>query len=348
MEGGARVVPVAPDGQGADDKARPPDSADMNLQEYEFEWQESVWHSGMLLFLNFGNLDNKWDTMINFLALMLNTGLQILFLLIIQHDMISDPFTPATLDSMMTWRMESHDVNLMSGSDTLVKRICDKKAWSFEQNAYNEIHDYLEQALPGTLLTTCSVLLWIFKLFAEYRNTLNQFIAVWYLPTVNRNQISTSLSSDEEGTVTSIAVVGIRNLERVCLIMCLCLPRLVIMSWLGYVGIRFLAQTVSLSDIVLNAMALSFVVDIDEQIYEVILSDSIHAKMKVLEPICVGRRRKVSCIPTVDLSRYAFMIASFVFGVILIFAHEVEISAAHEILCVGNWVLRSSRTTPIR
>eukprot|EP00746_Dinoflagellata_sp_MGD_P075538 gnl/MRDRNA2_/MRDRNA2_30388_c0_seq1.p1 gnl/MRDRNA2_/MRDRNA2_30388_c0~~gnl/MRDRNA2_/MRDRNA2_30388_c0_seq1.p1 ORF type:complete len:672 (-),score=112.68 gnl/MRDRNA2_/MRDRNA2_30388_c0_seq1:170-2164(-) len=329
---------VVPDGTGDSGvKNGSPAIAQKPAQVYEFEWQETVWHSGMLIFFKFESLDCIWDTVVNALGLAINIGLQILFLLIIQTCILSEPFTSSTLTQMMEWRMASHAASHVSDSRNLVQRLCDQTLWSFEQGQFDTIHTYLshDNAFNGTTLAVVCVLLWILKICAEYRNTVNQIITIFSLPTISGKEDCTSVSVDDDGNVTAIEIIGIRSSQRVCLMVFLCVPRLIVLFWLGGVGIVYLAQTVNLSDIVLNAMALSFVIDIDEQIYEVLMPDSIHGKMKNLQPISVGRRPKaVGCI--FELSRWTILIAAFVVGIVVVLNHESAISAAHEILCGGN------------
>ena len=55
----------------------------------------------------------------------------------------------------------------------------------------------------------------------------------------------------------------------------LCVPRLFVMGFLGVIGCQYLAQTSSLSDIVLNAVALAFVLEVDELVANVLLTEKL-------------------------------------------------------------------------
>merc|ERR1719223_1591079 len=117
----------------------------------------------------------------------------------------------------------------------------------------------------------------------------------------------------------------------------LILPRLGITIALGIVGCEYLAHTVSLNDIVLNSLALAFVIEVDELVAEVLLNRKLKTTVENVKPIAAGKPCKIGAYHVGDLLRYALATALLVFACfywLAPFAGNVE--AAAMALCAGN------------
>lgn len=75
------------------------------------------------------------------------------------------------------------------------------------------------------------------------------------------------------------------------------------MGFLGVIGCQYLAQTSSLSDIVLNAVALAFVLEVDELVANVLLTEKLRGLLPKIKPISCGTTSH-NFTPVKDLVRY--------------------------------------------
>jgi len=74
-------------------------------------------------------------------------------------------------------------------------------------------------------------------------------------------------------------VVRLTAMVRIALVLVLIIPKLVITILLTLIGFVWLTATVSFADLILNAVALAFIIQIDEQIYNVLIPDNLKSRM---------------------------------------------------------------------
>ena len=96
------------------------------------------------------------------------------------------------------------------------------------------------------------------------------------------------------------------RVKRILALVLLSLPRLGVTVCLGLIGCQYLAQTANLADIVLNAVALAFVMDVDELVADVLLTERLRCILPKIKPLSCGvRKRGYRCCPYKDMVRYA-------------------------------------------
>mmetsp|Transcript_10519 Transcript_10519/g.27860 ORF Transcript_10519/g.27860 Transcript_10519/m.27860 type:complete len:434 (-) Transcript_10519:127-1428(-) len=121
-------------------------------------------------------------------------------------------------------------------------------------------------------------------------------------------------------------------------ILLLSFPRLAVNLVLCVIGCQYLAQTPKLSDVMLNAVALAFVMDVDELLFKVITTDHIKAMTRMLRPMKGSiRQRQLAGIPLKEWVRYVIMLSLIVFSIcywLLPFNDAIE--AAAMALCGGQ------------
>jgi len=96
---------------------------------------------------------------------------------------------------------------------------------------------------------------------------------------------STKFSADEDGTVTLLCISRMRT---ICAFVMVVIPRLIICSFLSVCGALYLLHTQSVQDIILNAIALSFVLEIDELLYSFAPAPARHV-VENSEPVDLHR-----------------------------------------------------------
>lgn len=131
-----------------------------------------------------------------------------------------------------------------------------------------------------------AIVMWVLTIMVEYRRCVEQAMAVYHLPPVSRGS---ELVTTEDDTMQ---IVGLHPAKKGLVYAFLSLPRLGVMMFLGVIGCQYLAQTVSLADIVLNAVALAFVMDVDELVADVMLTERLRQVLHKVEPMTCGKMRR--------------------------------------------------------
>jgi len=295
-----------------------------------YELQRSMWDAALLLVLRHMSLA---DQIIIIAGVVFNAGLQLVLLLVIFFDMLEDPIDDV-MEGVVHWRAfvghEAFKTDMTSGQ-TLVEGVCNMNRWSFETEAYKDLREYLYQPMPGWSLSAVALTLWLITVGVEIRAVLDQIRLLYHLPT--------SGSKDQDLCIRvghHYEVQGLRFCGKVGVMTLLCLPRLAAAVCLAVVGCSFVAKTVSLSDIVLNSVALAFVMDVDELIASLFLSRPIQILLDRIQPIACGKR-KVAAGRFEDIMRCLFAVVC-ILGACLYWLHPflMQVRLASNILCGGN------------
>ncbi|CAE7236478.1 unnamed protein product, partial [Symbiodinium pilosum] len=109
-------------------------------------------------------------------------------------------------------------------------------------------------------------LLWGLAAVEEYR-----IIIVWWnvlvsLPTVAEKEpcLANKIADEEE---SSLEVRGLHRRSRWLIVACNLLPRSILQNLIFVVGIQYLLSVNNISDLILNSLALTFLVTVDEMIF---------------------------------------------------------------------------------
>ncbi|CAE6962141.1 unnamed protein product [Symbiodinium sp. CCMP2592] len=267
--------------------------------------------------------------------MIVNSGLQIALLLTVYFDMTLRDVFASQVKEMIHWRaLKGHSYDDFD-SDTgysVINRLCQHKLWSFEQEEYQEMFEYLYMPMPGWTLSVLAIIMWVLTMMAEYRRCCEQGLALWHLPTLKRGDPAVLITEDGEQD----EILGIYRVLRLLAFATLIIPRLFVTICLCLVGCQYLAQTASLHDIVLNAVALAFVLDVDELLAQVLFTERIRMTLPRIKPLACGENKLLLGFPVKDLLRYVltlgFVLAA-VIGFLIPFSANVQ--AAALALCGG-------------
>jgi len=294
-----------------------------------YEFDQSMWDAGLLLcFHHTGALDK----FLLFIGVVLNLALQLGMLMVVELSMLDNPWTTGRVSEMLKWRVNSgHRQFFPDSGETLSQRLCSRKLWNFQQEVYNEVYDYLSKPVPGVVLSFLAVALWMLTIMMEYRSCVEQALGVWHLPSLKSEDEFEEVTDDGE-----IVVRGISPCLRAVAIVILIIPRLVIMSSLAVVGSIYVAQTASLADIVLNCLALAFVLDVDELVAQVLLTEKLRGLLTKIQPIDCGKTTSRRA-PFQDVFRLGLTFAGVGLCVVMIlFPFKENVESAAAVLCGGN------------
>ncbi|CAJ1394568.1 unnamed protein product [Effrenium voratum] len=326
----ATIVPVVSSTSKGNNNNRGRNTIMAMADSATYEFAASMWDAALLLFFQHSN---PLDKLILLIGCLTNLTLQLFMLLTMYLDMLENPYTDKKVQEMIAWRVsDGHHTDrfdAISGA-SLASKLCSKNLWSYEQEEYDKIFDYLYKPMPGVILSSLAIVMWVLTIMVEYRRCIEQALAVAHLPSLSVND--EFVQTDEEG---SMRLKGIRPVSRTLALVFLSLPRLVVLGWLAIIGCIYLAQTVNLQDIVLNAVALAFVMDVDELVADVLLTERLRSLLPKIEPLSCGKSFKTN-IPVKDLVRY-FITAGLITLAIVqwLVPFNSTITAAGIALCGG-------------
>lgn len=126
----------------------------------------------------------------------------------------------------------------------------------------------------------------------------------------------------------------------VTILMFVVIPRILVAFLLGGVGVRFLGSSQSCSDMLLNSLALAFILDLDEMFYSVFVPRRVKCVVKNLEAMPVKPQRLIRMTRFACINGLAKLLLT-VATVWLINVHCISpiferITEAQNVMCSGN------------
>eukprot|EP00929_Paragymnodinium_shiwhaense_P089432 TRINITY_DN4957_c0_g1_i1.p1 TRINITY_DN4957_c0_g1~~TRINITY_DN4957_c0_g1_i1.p1 ORF type:complete len:649 (+),score=114.35 TRINITY_DN4957_c0_g1_i1:49-1995(+) len=252
-------------------------------------FSESIWDAGIVL--TAGSIDNAhgfsaWDKITLVFSLILNHIMQAMLLIIVKVHMTESDYTDDYITSMLKWRANvghSQSNGDPENAMTLLQKVCNQTEWSYQSAAYGDVDSYTADwsyssddglTVPGYFLAVLALLLWISACFQELRTLALQASMLFALPI----QHGPGFKKDPENPA-GMLLEHISRPRRFMTTLVIILPRAGILAYLCYEGCKMLARTIGLGDLILNSVALLFVMDIDELFFKVILPDKVMEAM---------------------------------------------------------------------
>ncbi|CAE7344491.1 unnamed protein product [Symbiodinium natans] len=261
------------------------DSASLESTEVCFE--ESVWCMPLVI----GLADaGKFDRVFAVLLVFLNLGMQTAFSWVLLSDSFMGAAFDSNIDHAKKWRTSvAHDYKFIDLADTsLVSRVCSGDGAlilsTTQANLINHINSFLglkDGSLqapffrPGVLLCTVCIILWTLCVYKEFRSIWLQMEAAMTIPkrstTKVRNHTFLSMSYG-----------------RFLLLLTTYIARTAIATVLLVAGVLWLARTTSIEELMLNAVALNAILDVDEFLFAGMLPLRYQHAIRRLDPIKVS------------------------------------------------------------
>jgi hypothetical protein len=123
-------------------------------------------------------------------------------------------------------------------------------------------HQLCNVTLSEPAFISTMLLIWCTRMMGEFRAVIYLVKRINGLPTVMHESLMVNLVESEGGVIHEI--VGLTRPIRIVLHLLITIPKLGINAWLTWMGVRWLASTVSFPDLILNALGLQFIIEIDE------------------------------------------------------------------------------------
>lgn len=265
----------------------------------EYSWEESIWVTCTLI----GSM-GWFSSMTSLFLYVINAFTQVTFTIVVWSRMTDPIYSKQLLVKLDNWRSAFGNRFYEHSGDfdiSVLEAVCNRSVqmteWSTQEYHLNEIDDYLTWAfgLNGVALTMLAIGIWLLKIWEEMNN-----IGDWALGV---------LSLYQRGKIRRPRLMG--------LFFGIFVPRLAIGVYLGITGVKYLAVTTNLPDIILNCVALGTVLDLDELIYHALVSPGLKHAMRRLEPLRFPLgdhkiRKAIVCLKIVFIFGFLFVIRLFV------------------------------------
>eukprot|EP00927_Polykrikos_kofoidii_P079471 TRINITY_DN76255_c0_g1_i1.p1 TRINITY_DN76255_c0_g1~~TRINITY_DN76255_c0_g1_i1.p1 ORF type:complete len:411 (-),score=61.21 TRINITY_DN76255_c0_g1_i1:239-1471(-) len=130
---------------------------------------------------------------------------------------------------------------------------------------FGQLGDLCNVALLDLPFHSVLLLCWTLTVLVEFRGTFRLLHDLMELPEA-RTSFEMVVFKDDE-----VHISVLTKWTRLVLILGVAVPKVCLSVSLLWLGSQFLASTISMSDLVLNAVAMDFVMNLDEMLYEAVL-----------------------------------------------------------------------------
>ncbi|CAL1172819.1 unnamed protein product, partial [Cladocopium goreaui] len=269
---------------------------DDGLEEVEVHFEDSAWSIPMVL----GLVDaGRFDTGYAVLLLLVNCGMQVMFSGILLSDGFMGEDFSEEKENAEIWRTSvAHDYKYMDLAQTsLVTRVCSGDGAlilsTVQATLVRQINSYLgfptgdganfelPTFQPGLLLCVLCILLWSLCVYKEFRGISLSLAAACQIPRAKKTVF-------KEGTFYRI------SFGRFGLLLFTYFTRLAVATVLLLAGISWLARTTSISELMLNAVALNAILDVDEFLFLGLTPMKFQHGIQSLAPLTVTHSRRRS------------------------------------------------------
>ena len=244
-------------------------------------------------------------------GLAFNVFVQVLFC-VIAYQSFSDERFP-TVEDVKRWRYTvAHDVTTSDSTGvSLADRVCSQDASlvvsASQAILVEEIMQYVSvvdfvlfSAEQGSLLCCVAILIWLLVIMAEWHAAVSVMTAIWL--SLDSATQEKSMVSFKNGASLKMPVSWYRFFAMLVIVGI----RIGIAVALFAVGVQWLLATTSVENIILNAAALGFVMDLDELVYVTMLTAPVKSLLRRIEihesqfrsgRCFAGRAAFVACFP---------------------------------------------------
>eukprot|EP00929_Paragymnodinium_shiwhaense_P003991 TRINITY_DN10469_c0_g3_i1.p1 TRINITY_DN10469_c0_g3~~TRINITY_DN10469_c0_g3_i1.p1 ORF type:complete len:991 (-),score=239.21 TRINITY_DN10469_c0_g3_i1:504-3476(-) len=245
---------------------------------------ESLWETCIF----FGHPAVGWDvSLVVAFGVLINTVVQVGFTLFVSQTMTDDPVSSEQLDGLLRFRASiAHNAKWADHSThrSMASQLCDTDdrlpLAGGQMGLYADIQDFLANAHPLCVLAN---LCWIAIIIRELLSSLKYAAAVRGIP---RGPLTISATGGGGAEPYCGVKIESISLARVIFLhICVVIPRVGIALFLGWTGIEFLTVTANMGDLLLNAMALAFVIDIDCLFFSIFAPSRIKSLVGLTEPL---------------------------------------------------------------
>lgn len=320
--------------------------------EVEVEFEANTWSAFYLFFVTLENgqgLYTRFEQCSIIVTMLTTAFVQGMLIAVVWFNMTENPFRKDVIYQILRFRtLHGHSlaqVETETGK-TYMDVFCNETTapWGWEGDQYETISRYLDGQVPGYALTILALIGWVLCCASEFRTTVEQALATLAVDSTHKLDEKKYVRFEEE----ALHVVSLSIPRKIMILTLISIPRFAIMVTLLYTGCRYLCNTPSLEDLVLNAMALIFVIEFDELVYAVCVTARAQKIVASVQPMTFQVYRFPGGIVLKDLFRMLLCIAVLALSfteLLLPFIDSVE--SARDALCGGDTAVSYQAHTPL-
>lgn len=253
----------------------------------DLELEGNIWDTGMLLFLPDMDTLTMTEKALGAILCLGNQAFQLLFVMAIFTSMSEFPYSDVERSGMLRERLlRNHPLDAIDNARHLTRAglLCEGMLHNTLGSTWNSVSSYLDAdplkvgfvtvpGVPGYVICLIAMIIWTLKMLQEIRTCLNLILGIVLLDGSRKNPRSSFLHDGViGGCVRSIDVP-----RKLAILLSVMLPRLVIALALLIGGQYFLSVSATVEDLVLNACALEIVKDMDELLFQSLMSKHAQA-----------------------------------------------------------------------
>lgn len=266
------------------------------LQAQMYEFTESVWDASMFIYIDFLRSVDSFLMLVMFLV---NLCMQFCLTLFSLRPFTQPAFEEDDINNLREWRtVVAHDFRWMDSitEQSLARLVCSSPQAPYLSGSTKVTKDVLLAYSPdpyygsqesifhasfmGEALCLLVLVIWWLTCYTEFRGWFHCMQAVALVPSGGHSYFFLMKPPD----IDDIGVQRMARFRKVWCVFVLCL-RLAIACILAYMGTLFLIYTTSLRELILNAVALELMLNVDELIYASMAPFKLRHFISCLEPV---------------------------------------------------------------
>lgn len=325
------------------------DMNDMDSVPARYEFKASVWD--LAFFCGTYPIGIAGSVWIAFLYV-LNASLQLLLIFFINDILTDKQIDDGVLQDMNKWRRDSAHAWDFADKWTrapLADRICDNdksvpmssgianiletiRAYHPRDKDFEAMDPYFGRTLPdmpyGSVMSIVAIVIWLCMVWKDAEEIANVMWAIYHLP---KGKTNIQQTADARTTLKSISTrrqywcISVTLLRGVVAI-CLCLN-----------GSLFIAFTISVEELLLNAAALQVVIELDDIIFEALAPNQAANLLRSMQPLqqrSIHAWKGLNWTPVISLS---MIICAVVWLVVQVLVPQNELlDLTRDAICGGN------------
>lgn len=239
------------------------------------DFQHSIWDAALIVMLH--SRDRARQVVGNFNAflattlLLMNIAIQVGLILAVNS--LAEPNPLGTLKTVLREQRirEGQAYHNFDRKDliTQTQQVCNQKLYNEMADTTHWLAEYTNRGgvfgkLSGDVICMLAMFVWVTSMATELRRTVHDMgLVVVSLP--RTEEVKYELRQGR------YIITGVKTVQKAFSVMMVILPRTLIAVFLLWYGLIYLAGTINIDDLLLNAVALEFVKNIDELLFEALV-----------------------------------------------------------------------------
>jgi len=304
---------------------------------------ESVWDA--CLFIGLGCVGTGVSAVL-MLVYILNLCLQVGFTAVVYTTLVEDPLGPETMDDILRFHLGvAHSAKFANSVfyTSMISQMCGEDhslhTAALQASLFGDLSAFGD---GGVYLCVLSQIAWLVLTMVEINDSWNFMLALWSVPRGESTKIFLAHNMEDgflhdklEKITVVTRLVALKRERCLAMFLFVVAPRLLIAIVLGITGSLYLSLETDQQELILNVVALTFVVSLDEELYKGFVPRRARVALANMEPLRVETFRIAPSAPSL-LKMGCVACAVLIVSLTMIGPLFENLSLAQDILCSGN------------